>query len=358
MKEISNQSINHLYILGEKHNWDGYLKHFGKVDIYYTKEYVQLFAQVEGGVPEAIYFENDAGKVFYPYIKRKIDVKEGYYDIISPYGYGGPIIEGNKRVIEVFYLQFKQYCLDNYIITETVRFHPLLNNVEYMRKLMSVDYVRKTTAIDLTQSLDDIRKKYRSNTRRNIRKARRDGVEVYRSTRKEDVEIFIELYEETMNRNHALDFYYFDQSYFDRQMEETQYSKPYFIFAKYKEEIIAGVLLIIGKEFAHYHLGASKTAYLHLRPNNLLFDAMVEFSKSFGVQALHLGGGYGDNDSLFKFKSSFTNNNHYDYFLGKNVVNEEVYRELIKITTNDDTASGSNFFPIYRRKKFLSKNIR
>lgn len=332
-------------------NWSKFIEKFDMLDIYYSQEYVNLFADVEDGVPEAVYYENENGKVFYPFIKRKIDIKEGYFDIITPYGYGGPVLEGKHSVIKPFYHQFTEYCLRNNIITETVRLHPLLKNDEYMKDVMTVDYIRKTTAVDLTPSLEEIRKNYTSSNKRNIKKANREGVTIYISNYQDDIEIFMDLYYETMDRNNALSYYYFDKSFFYRQMEETLLSKSYLLFAKYDEKIIAGVILLIGKEYAHYHLGASKTDYLFLRPNNLLYDAMVEFSKSLGLKTLHLGGGYQENDNLFKFKTSFTNNKHFHYYLGKHILNDKIYHELSQMVMNNLSCNDEcNFFPAYRRK--------
>lgn len=340
--------FDELIQLGSNDNWNRYIERFSNLDVFYSQEYVSLFADVQKGTPEAVYYENENGKVFYPYIKRKIDIKEGYFDIITPYGYGGPILEGEKIVIKKFYEQFKEYCFNSNIITETVGLHPLLKNDEYINDIMVVDFIRKTTAVNLTLPLEEIRKNYSSNNKRNIRKAKKEGVKVFVSNNLDDIQTFIDLYYETMDRTNASSFYYFPQSFFQKQMNETHLSKPYLLFAKNNEQIIGGVLVIIGREFAHYHLGASKTEYLSLRPNNLLFDAMIEFSKSFGIKALHLGGGYEDNDSLYKFKTSFTNSSTFNYSLGKNIINHKVYEELTHIVNNDNVGSWSKFFPIYR----------
>lgn len=337
--------------LGSNDNWSRFIERFPMLDIYYSQEYVNLFADVEEGIPEAVYYENENGKVFYPFIKRKIDLKEGYFDIITPYGYGGPVLEGKHSIIIPFYQKFTEYCIHNNIVTETVRLHPLLKNDEYMKNVMTVDYIRKTTAVDLTPSLAEIRNIYTSSNKRNIKKANREGVKVYISYNQDDIEIFMDLYYETMDRNNALSYYYFDKAFFYRQMAETLLSKPYLLFAEHNGQIIAGVLLLIGKEYAHYHLGASRTEYLSLRPNNLLYDAMIEFAKSLGSKALHLGGGYQENDNLFKFKASFTNNNNYNFYLGKNILNDKIYQELSQMVMNNLSCNDDcDFFPAYRRK--------
>ncbi|MFJ7638140.1 peptidoglycan bridge formation glycyltransferase FemA/FemB family protein [Peribacillus sp. NPDC097225] len=335
--------------LGTEDDWVKVIEKFQHLDIYYSKEYLNLFAAFEDGLTEAVFYENEDGKVFYPFIKRKIDIKEGYFDIITPYGYGGPVLEGKPSVIKKFYEHFNNYCLNNNIITETISLHPLINNYDYIKNTMRVDYIRRTEAIDLTLSLEEIRNNYSSTNKRNIRKAIREGVQVNVSNTREDIEIFMNLYYETMDRNNASKFYYFNKSYFYGQMEETKLSKSYLLLARFNEQIIGGILLIIGKEFAHYHLGASKTEYLFLRPNNLLFDTMIEFTKSFDLKALHLGGGYKENDSLYKFKKSFSNNDSLYYFLGKNIINEKIYNELSKSIINDFSGSSkTDFFPSYR----------
>jgi hypothetical protein len=340
-----------LWILKSDDNWHIFLEKFRNLDIYYSQEYTKLCANAEGGIAETVYYEDKDGKILYPYIKRKIDLKEGFFDIVTPYGYGGPVLEGKNHVIQQFYSQFKVYCENNNIVTETVRLHPLIKNDECIRDIMHVDYIRKTTAVDLSLSLEEIRRGYTSNNHRNIRKAKKEGVKVYLSNNKGDIETFIDIYFETMQRNNAANYYYFSNSYFYRLMEETALSKPYLLLAEYNDQIIGGVVVIFGKEFAHYHLGASKTEFLSLRPNNLLFDYMVEFAKSKGLTTLHLGGGYKEDDGLFKFKSSFTNNNHFHYYLGKNILNRQIYDELSELTEgNSPLGSESSYFPVYRRK--------
>ncbi|WP_084780380.1 lipid II:glycine glycyltransferase FemX [Bacillus massilinigeriensis] len=330
-------------------DWSSFTRMFSNLDIYYSKNYVSLFAEIQKGVPEAVFFENENGKVFYPFIKREIELKKGYFDIVTPYGYGGPILEGSPWLLKLFYKQFKKYALSQRIVTETVTFHPVLDNVKYMKNIMELEKIRMTTAVDLTPTLEEIRNNYSSQNIRNIKKAKREGVEIIQSTQQEEIKAFIEMYYETMDRNEASQFYYFPASYFFRQMEETDLSNTVLLLAKCNGEIIGGILFIYGKEYAHYHLGASRSDYLHLRVNNLLFDAMIELSKSLGLKALHLGGGKVEGDSLYKFKASFSNHNDYQYYLGKQIFNEETYRELIEISKiNHLIPSQSNFFPAYR----------
>ncbi|WML45819.1 GNAT family N-acetyltransferase [Neobacillus sp. PS3-40] len=344
--------------------WKSILLNIKNVDCYYTFEYGNLFAKNENGKLYASYFEENGTKIFYPFIKRKVPfVEDETYDIVTPYGYGGPLINGESKYLEHFYQVFSEYCRLNNIITETIRFHPLYRNYEWCEKVMDVEYIRQTTAVDLTLALAEIRNKYTSMNKRNIKKALKNNLTCFvAENNKENIKIFMDLYKETMDRNNATDFYYFDEIYFLEQVKDTAFSNTFLLFTKVNNEIIAGVMVIWGQDFAHYHLGASKTKYLDLKPNNVLFDFMIEFCKSKGLKNLHLGGGYQENDGLFKFKTSFTNNNNFKYFIGKRIYDSKKYNKIIEFLRNYYEINES-YFPIYRsqiqKKKlfFNSKGV-
>lgn len=340
------------FTISDKRQWDFILESFKKTDVYYSFDYGNLFASRENGKLLAAYYEDESSKVFYPFIKRKVEWdKEEMFDIVSPYGYGGPLLEGSCDSLEIFYKYFTDYCKENNILTETIRFHPIYKNHEQCMKVMEVKYIRKTTAVDLTMPLDEIRKQYSTMNKRNIKKARSKGLFCFLAEKnQENIQTFIEMYKETMNRNQADEYYYFEEKYFYEQLNNTEISESFLLFAKYEEEIIAGVIVLKGEEFSHYHLGASRTSFLHLKPNNLLFDFMIEFCQLKGSTHLHLGGGYSEYDGLFEFKSSFTNQNHYDYYIGKRVYDEIIY-DQIKEDVKSRFKVNEEYFPIYRGRK-------
>lgn len=341
--------LSKLQIIREKVQWEETIRKFNHLDIYYSYPFGNLFAKQEEGELLAVYMEIGESRLFYPFIKREVPYDAGpIFDIVTPYGYGGPYIEGNSSIITHFYECFTEFCMENNIITETIRCHPLIQNERYLKMSLDIQYIRKTAVVDLSQPLTHIRKSYSTMNKRNIKKAMDMGLSSFIAEPTEsNIQKFIDLYYETMDRNQATKYYYFPKEYFFEQMKATQISNTYLLFAIFEGEIIAGVMVLIGKDFAHYHLGASKTEYLHLRPNNLLFDYMISFCKQKGSSLLHLGGGYEEDDGLFKFKSSFTNNNHFKYFIGKKVHNQFLYDQIIyEISASYEV--NEKFFPIYR----------
>lgn len=65
------------------------------IDFYFDRNYGKLYEKIEAGVQEIFEYEDENGKISNQFVKRKIDTKideKEYFDIVTPYGYGGPII--------------------------------------------------------------------------------------------------------------------------------------------------------------------------------------------------------------------------------------------------------------------------
>ncbi|MCA1012694.1 lipid II:glycine glycyltransferase FemX [Halobacillus halophilus] len=321
-------------------NWEPYLKKIENLDVYYDPHYVKLLAPKDQGYGEAVYYENEKGRIFYPYIKRSFDE---FWDIVTPYGYGGPFLQGDPSTLIDFYHLFTPFCADQGIVTEKIKCHPLYTNSAALSKIMDIELVQETTAVDLNLPYEDIKQGYSSSNKRNINKARRNGVEIIEDSTLSYLPDFQEMYYETMKRNDADQSFFFTDDYFQNQMKDRLLYKPRLLIAKHNNNVIAGALVLLGKKAAHYHLGASLTEHLSLRANNLLFDEMIQYCQKEQAEILHLGGGTSKDDGLFRFKSSFTNNNHYNFFIGKHIINPKVYNDLLT-----STSSQSPFFPPYR----------
>lgn len=90
------------------------------IDIYFEKNYGRLYENVENGICEIFEVKSKNGRITNQFIKREIPIKidnNKYYDIVTPYGYGGPIIEyisGSKeKLLEDYEEEFSKYCNNN-----------------------------------------------------------------------------------------------------------------------------------------------------------------------------------------------------------------------------------------------------
>ena len=315
--------------------WDSFLDGFpnDKKDIYYTESYVKLYEDKESKAV-TIVVEDGSNILLMPILSRKIKgfeaVSDDLYDFESPYGYSGPI--ANTNDVEWIHraLQEMEKCLrEKHYICGFVRFHPLLNNQKYCKDVMQVLYDRQTIAIDTSQTEDEIWKTQIISKNRNmIRQAEKNGL-VYKAEYDfSSIGFFIELYNKTMERLSADEFYFFDDIYYKKFVSGLN-RQAFLGTVRKDEELICGALFMYSNDYGHYHLEGSNHQYSSLAANNfLLWNTACEMHK-MGIKEFHLGGGYDSNpeNSLFKFKRAFSNNIK-EFYIGKWIFNKEVYEVI------------------------------
>lgn len=98
-----------------------------------------------------------------------------------------------------------------------------------------------------------------------------------------------------------------------------------------------------------YHISASTKLFLKDTPMKLILDEARLIANEFKLDFLHLGGGVGgnDSDSLFFFKSGFSDYRGL-YQTWQLVIDNEKYKELIKENLSENQ---NDFFPLYRSLK-------
>ena len=90
----------------------------------YFPEYLMLWELNGDGIAKHFFYKCDYGIVLYPFLMRKINdleffqqmkIDEIFYDITSPYGYGGPLVKpcnkiDRKLLLEGFIKEFSLFC--------------------------------------------------------------------------------------------------------------------------------------------------------------------------------------------------------------------------------------------------------
>ncbi len=109
--------------------------------------------------------------------------------------------------------------------------------------------------LDVSPSEDELLKEMRKNTRYDVRRAIRDGVEVTSSTDLADVEIFNRLLEATVQRQH---FTPFSLEFMQQQVETFAADDQVRVFlARYQGQVLAGAIVMYYGNAGYYHHGAS-----------------------------------------------------------------------------------------------------
>lgn len=332
--------------------WNSIVEGFQEKDIYFSYEYFMSTLSVDEGEAMLFFFESKNGKIAYPMIKRKIKTETNLdlYDVTTPYGYGGPLVETytkDELLILEFREAFNAYCKTHRIISEFVRFHPLLNNHRGLENEMEIVHRSNTVEIKLHQEAD-LLSNIPGKTRNMIRKALKNNIEVKKLKIEDYLEEFILMYYVTMNRNQAVGYYYFTEEYFRKTIK--LFGPNLHLFGAFVNgQMISSTLILTKGSFMHYHLSASLRKYQHLGANNVLLYTIAQWGEENGMERFHLGGGYsGNEDSLFKFKKSFSTFQPLQFCIGKKIHHPDFYHMLV---LENEIAEDKGFFPLYRSKK-------
>ena len=334
-------------VIREKKEWEKVLKQFDSFDFYHTYDYHNI-SKKKDEIPELLVFKHDECLIALPLLVRKVFDTE-YFDATSVYGYAGPLAKNINKDFDN--TRFHNY-LDNYLRSQNIicvfsRMNPYMKHQELvLNKIGAFRTIQNIVNIDLTLSLDEQRSQYRRDTRSRVNKARR-LFRVAKANSEEEINTFIAIYTETMEKLNADESYFFDRDYFFNFLDCDGFETDILIAIDLETgDAAAASMFVKTNDIIQYHLSGTKSEYFKLAPSRLLLDEMRLKGSEQGYSYFNLGGGYqSPEDALFAFKSSFSNNlrtwNVWSY-----IADQEKYDEL----TKEVGAPESEFFPKYRAK--------
>ena len=327
-------------------------------DIYFTEAYSRLYEKMERG--ETVCFQMDCpyGRVRHLFIKRPVpELVDGtqYYDAMTAYGYGGPMIrslrygkdsspeEAREKLLACFARNYRIFCEKNRIVAEFVRFHPVFNNGQIFGRIFSAQCIRNTVGTDLEKYPDFVQLEYSRKCRKRIRACMRAGMTVEVFQGPDDLEEFIGIYEQTMERNHGGRQYYWSREYYDGLLRDF---REHILLVKvlYRGKIIACALDFVWGDVVSIHLSGTLTEYLRLSPAYLLRYGVTLWAVEHGCRLIHHGGGRTDapEDTLYRFKKQFGEKTDFPFYVGRKIWNPEIYERLSR------GRNGEGWFPAYR----------
>ena len=333
----------------EGSRWNYFIFKCRDYDFYHCHSYNAL---ERSGNPFLFTVTDEHGDlIVFPLVSRPISGTE-YHDCTSVYGYPGPL--SNKtpealspQLIRFFHISLLNFFREEKIIAAFSRMHPLIEQTALLQGLGKILTLNKTVAIDLSLPPEIQRQQFSSTTKRHLNRARRTGYVVRRTCNKAHIDEFAAIYTETMRRVNAADHYYLDNSYLQRFLRVNDFLA--FLLLAYKnDEITAGSIFTVSNNIMQYHLSGTKGTHLHATPMKLIIDEARLLGMKMGLQYLHLGGGVGgsDTDSLYRFKSSFSDST-FTYKVWRMIVNEFVYQELVSSRSKEKELVPT-WFPLYR----------
>jgi len=277
--------------------WDEFASQYTDL-IFYQSIWSEVLKKGLGGQP--LYFcLREGGKIVagLPGVLLNFKIFKILYASI-PYGN----LIGNRScfpmMMDFLDVEFRKRKIDQVRITESPFIEPF--RPETFKPVSA-----KCTLLDLKRfNKERIWDSYRSEVRRAIRKAQRNGLSVRRATSREEVEIFYRLYFSSMERNRAVAKY--PLHWFDAIYEILiQRKKADILLAIKDDEYMAGVVLIYSTTSNHYLHNGSAEAYLENRPNDLIVDYIIQKGVEEGKTTLDFMGSDPNDLSLLRFKEKW-----------------------------------------------------
>jgi hypothetical protein len=269
-------------------------------DIYFTPEYGKACEYSDNAIWECCIYKD----LMYIYLKIEMKTDTTFYKLITPYGYSGYYFKKLETYNE-FILKFQKESIKKNYIVEILRQNPYINTLK-------ADY-KKNYKLLLSKSLysiqyDNFLDYYtfiHKSARNKYKKALTLGFifDYIPCSNSNLMNNFIKLYEFTMNKLNAKEYYYFSKKYFE-ELFKLKYTK--LAIVNYKQNIIGISILFEYKNYIHYHLSCNDKSF------NCITDFMLlSIIKKMGPKKqFFLGCGLKKDDNLDKFKKKFSNTQH------------------------------------------------
>lgn len=324
-------------------------------DLYFNPSYAKVYKDIDGDCDTFI-FKCPYGKITNTFILREIEWEidgEKYFDIVTPYGYGGPKAENVvdiTKLMDAYKKAFAAYCKEKHYICEFIRFH-LFDNVDVRKNFYGETlHLLDNVVVDTTGEYDTkIWMGYEQKVRKNVKKALKNGLEIIIENNTNHLDDFLNIYNSTMDRNNAEDYYYFKADYFKRIEELLPENFMYFHVVK-DGKVVSTELVLCSEKYAYSFLGGTLTEYYEFRPNDFLKNEIIKWCNQKGIQKFILGGGYHKDDGIYKYKRGFTKDDDVPFYIGKYIFDEDLYNKAIECRKKADASfdTETKYFPAYR----------
>ncbi|MGD0862574.1 MAG: GNAT family N-acetyltransferase [Candidatus Limnocylindrales bacterium] len=337
-------------------------------DVFHTASY-HAYEQGSGqGEPYLVVVGDGRRGMAWPYLLRRVADLPGLADsdatdVNSVYGYPGPLAWGTlpgDRFIARAWPAVVDVWRAQGAIAAFSRFHPLLDNASLLSGLSwpqdgtegdgSVVAIGPTVSVDCTLGDDEARAQYDRALRQHIAAGRRAGLVTIHDEDWSDLSAFADLYRETMARNGAAEYYFFDRLDFER-LRAALSDHVHLLVTKLGDEVGAAGLFTEFGGIVQAHLVGTNSALRSLSPFKILLDDARSWARERGNTVIHLGGGRGGReDTLLSFKGEFSPRRHL-FHVGRWVLDRDAYQGLLEARLTEVPSGRTldpGFFPAYR----------
>lgn len=323
-------------------------------DVYFTEGYGRAAALAERAEWQLVSLADGAFQM--PLLVRELP--SGRKDAASPYGYSGAWVDPSldeARVAELWREAVAEMASRG-IVSVFVRTSPLVNQAPAPDGAIWVVRGHDTFYVACRGEQENW-DAFQGRARTSVRKAEKNGFScTIAPCTADDLAAdgdFRALYEATMGKVSATDFYLFDDAYYAALLEGLGENLLLGMVRDEQGAPMAAALFMRGPEHLHYHLSGSSPEGLRFGGTTMVLHEAIRLANREGLVGLELGGGVRSGDGLEKFKASFGGEvrvfTAYGLVVDADGYDAELTARAAELGVEADALRTPGFFPAYRR---------
>ena len=259
---------------------------------------------------DVTFFKNIAGLPFYENVAGQFAHEP--VDLANPV-YNGPIVisadADHFELLRRYRKALDQFCADNHVVTEFIRFHPLYEETAALSRVEELIPVSDILYVDLRQGYEAARRSYRKGHRSAAQKAAREGAS-WSFVEPDDSHLatFMRLYEWTQARNGTRSVYIQKQPFF-RSMFDLLKGRVLLAESYFAGSVVSSSIFLDDKTCLWYQYSGSDLDLLRTDAHTYLMDRIAEWAAERRISYFVLGGGgdpHDPADRIAKFKRGFS----------------------------------------------------
>jgi serine/alanine adding enzyme len=352
-------------IAAEDPRWTSTLS-TSKAGIFYTNDYCRLHQEKDGS-PAMLLYQDDLGVAFDVTFLKHISSLPFYEGIAGQFAhlpidlanpvYNGPIVVSAEadhfELLRRYRSALNQFCADNHVVTEFIRFHPLYEETAALSGIEELLPVSDILYVDLREGYEAARQRYRKGHRSAAQKAAREGASwSFVEPDENHVATFMRLYEWTQQRNGTRSAYIQKQSFF-RSMFDVLRGRALLAESYFQGNVVSSSIFLDDTTCLWYQYSGSDLELLRTDAHTYMLDRIAAWAAEREISYLVLGGGgdpHDPTDRIAKFKRGFS------HLMGKvhqlrKVHHPATLEALLLAKAGYNRAHGqevrSNWFPSY-----------
>lgn len=296
-------------------------------DVHYTSHYFLSALSLDPGEALMFYYSDQDGSIAYPFIKRRIEGEPpNYFDITTPFGYGGPVVRGegdSDALVARFLEAFSGYCRDEHIIAEYIRFHPLLGNAAYFEKHLKLLPLYETYTVDLKRAAESAGGRHNSSQEDQGIVIRKLG------TVRHMFEFLVLYYAEVRRREEADSYYFFTQDYFEALVSNL--GPILHLFGAYRgQKLISACYILAEGDTIYQHLDGTLEGEEKSGTAKTLLLKIEEWGADNNMAFYHLGGDFKmEGGKNLPVKRKIANMQPSMFYICEKIHDASIYMELI-----------------------------